>query len=469
MRSGLWQRRIALTTLMMLPLLMGGAHAAKPNIVLIVADDLGYNDVGYHNDNIHTPNIDRIAKEGVKLERFYVQPVCTPTRAGLMTGRWPIRSGLMGAVIPPWRDAGLPVDEPTLPAILAEAGYDHRAAIGKWHLGHKRAKWLPRNRGFTHFYGHYNGAINYFTHERNGALDWHRNGELVREDGYSTTLLGKGAQRFIKGVPEDEPYLLYLSFNAVHRPLQVPEAAMERYPELEGRRKRYAAMTTVMDQAIGRVLETIDKRGQKDNTLVLFFSDNGGLAAFASNEPFRGEKSQVFEGGIRAAAAVRWPNGGLTGSRVVRQKMGYIDVLPTLRHIVGGTGEPAKPLDGINVLGAMRGEERLPARPWFAFMNQSEETRERIAVLYKGWKLRAVGPAATDPGFQDKAKFSLFNLNDDPRERNNLASERPGKVEALRKRLREFRALRPENHVPPYRDGLDNYDPPDTWQVSDSK
>jgi arylsulfatase A-like enzyme len=437
---------------------------ARPNVVIIVADDLGYADVGFHGSDIRTPHIDRIADEGVKLERFYVEPVCSPTRAGLMTGRWPIRFGMMGGVVTPYRDMGMPEAETTLAEMLARAGYKHRGAIGKWHLGHNKVKWLPTKQGFTHFYGHYNGHINYFTRHRDGALDWHRNGELVHEDGYSTTLFGEEAVRFINRVPKDEPYLLYLPFNAPHRPLQAPESFLKQYPKLKGGRQRYAAMVTAMDRAIGRVLEAIDQRGQTDNTLVWFFSDDGGVPGVASNAPYRGHKGQTYEGGIRGVAAVRWPNGGLVGGRVCEQKMGYIDVLPTLRAIVGLDGAPDRPLDGRDVRAAMRGEAKLPARPWFTFL-EAPGGREKIAIDYKGWKLRAIGPPVIDPAFREKATLELFHIEQDPREQHNLADDRPGKVKSLLERLRAFRKLQPDRHVPYHSVGRSAYEPPETWQI----
>ncbi|MFW6124746.1 MAG: sulfatase-like hydrolase/transferase, partial [Pirellulales bacterium] len=158
----------------------------RPNVLIVVADDLGFADVGFHGGRIPTPAIDRIAAEGVKLEQFYACPVCSPTRAGLMVGRWPIRVGIMRTVIPPWRRWGLPPEETTLAELAAEAGYARRGVVGKWHLGHSDRKYHPLNQGFTYFYGHYNGAIDYWTHQREGEVDWHRNFDTVHEEGYTT-------------------------------------------------------------------------------------------------------------------------------------------------------------------------------------------------------------------------------------------------------------------------------------------
>ncbi|MEE1544956.1 MAG: sulfatase-like hydrolase/transferase, partial [Alphaproteobacteria bacterium] len=197
------------------------AAVKKPNIVIIVADDLGWADVGFHSDRIPTPHLDRIAREGVELDHFYVFPMCSPTRAGLMTGRYPIRFGMARAVIPPWRHFGLDPGEVMLPEALAKAGYRHRGVFGKWHLGHNDAKWHPNSRGFTHFHGHYNGAIDYFDLTREGERDWHLNEKASGEQGYSTDLIAGAASRFIaQNAKGAAPYLCYVPFNAPHSPFQ---------------------------------------------------------------------------------------------------------------------------------------------------------------------------------------------------------------------------------------------------------
>jgi arylsulfatase B len=237
--SGLWGRilpAMIVPILIFISLLVGsssGANAAvKPNIVFILADDLGWADVGYHGGYIKTPNIDRLAREGVELDSFYVAPMCSPTRAGLLTGRYPIRFGLARAVIPPWRNFGLDTGEITLAVVLGKAGYAHRGAFGKWHLGHHDPKWHPLARGFTHFHGHYNGAIDYFTHEREGERDWHVNYEPSDEQGYSTDLIADGAANFIKEHSKDGPYFCYVPFNAPHSPFQVPAKYLQQYAHL---------------------------------------------------------------------------------------------------------------------------------------------------------------------------------------------------------------------------------------------
>src|SRR3954468_2487786 len=218
----------------------------RPNIVMILADDLGWADVGWHGNEIKTPHLDKLAAEGARLEQFYVQPVCSPTRAALMTGRYPMRHGLQVGVVRPWAQYGLPLDERTLPQALKEAGYE-TAICGKWHLGHFRREYLPTRRGFDHQYGHYNGALDYFTHVRDGGFDWHRDDRECRDEGYSTHLLAREAARLVDGHDPARPLFLYVPFNAVHAPHQVPASYTEPYSKLKGARRTYAGMVAAMD------------------------------------------------------------------------------------------------------------------------------------------------------------------------------------------------------------------------------
>ncbi|MCG6188319.1 sulfatase-like hydrolase/transferase [Maribellus maritimus] len=194
--------------------------------------------------------------------------MCTPTRAGLMTGRYPIRYGLMRSVIPPYRGFGLDPNEIILPEMLAEAGYEHRACIGKWHLGHLRKKWHPNSQGFTYFAGCYNGAIDYFTKVREGEADWHRNSQTIHADGYVIDIIADEAVGFINSVPDKEPYFLYVPFTAPHSPYQAKEEDIAKYPHREGKQRIYAEMVDCMDQAIGRIIDAVEKRGDRDNTFI---------------------------------------------------------------------------------------------------------------------------------------------------------------------------------------------------------
>ena len=437
------------------------ATPPPPNVLLILADDLGYADVGFNGGKvIATPNLDRLAATGITLTDFRACPMCSPTRAGLLTGRWPLRFGLMRAVVPPWSRYGLPAAEITLAEHFGAAGYDRRAVIGKWHLGHARREFLPLAQGFTRFYGHYNGAIDYFTHERDGEKDWHDDDRTRREEGYATDLLGAEAARFIAAAPAGQPWLLYFPFNAPHSPFQAKPADLARYPQLEGDRRTYAAMVDAMDQAIGRVLAAVEARPDAANTLVLFCSDNGGIPRVgSSNAPWRGAKLTVYEGGTRVAAAIRWPAGGLTGGRRFDGRIGYIDVLPTVLAAAGSTRPAA--LDGLDVLPALRGVAALPERPWFSYMHQNEDAH--ASVHLGRWKLVAHGDffpeqPATPPTLE------LYDLAADPAENTNLAARHPDRVADLHRRLREFGTWQ-QPGVGAYAEGRDGFVPPKDWVV----
>lgn len=441
-----------------------------PNIVIILADDLGWGDVGYHGGIIATPNIDRLAREGVRLENFHVCPLCSPTRAGLLTGRWPIRYGMGESVITPWRKYGLPTTERTLADLAAGAGYKRRGAFGKWHLGHYKKEFLPLNRGFTHYYGHYNGAFDYFTHKREGELDWHRNFESSRDEGYSTDLIGREAARFIEESPAGSPFFLYVPFNAPHLPLQAKEEDIVKYGHIEDEKKRvYSAMVDSMDQAIGKILTAIDAKGIADDTFILFFSDNGATS-YGDNGPWRSGKGSVYEGGIHVPAVVLWPS-GIRGGRSVDAMMGYIDVYPTVKRILGGTSPDPNPLDGRDMLDVIRGRAKAPQRDWFSYIAQG--TPDRTAVCDGTWKLIVVGGSVLDVTLDEVARadnsekeptLELFRLDHDPGETTNIAAEHPDIVARLLKRMQEFRSLK-INGVPDYQEGRQGFKAPKDWLI----
>ncbi|HUT90471.1 MAG TPA: arylsulfatase [Thermoguttaceae bacterium] len=443
----------------------GEKAADRPNLVLLVADDLGWADVSFHGGEIPTPAIDRIAQEGVKLERFYVCPVCSPTRAGLMTGRWPLRVGIMRTVIPPWRRWGLPPGEKTLAELVADAGYRRRAIIGKWHLGHCDRKYHPLNQGFTYFYGHYNGAIDYWTHQREGEVDWHRNFDTVHEEGYSTDLIGAEAVRFIHESPAGEPFFLYVPFNAPHSPFQAHDEDVRRFAHIENKRRRiYAAMVVALDRAVGTILDALDRRGLADETFVLFFSDNGGVERVADNGPLRAGKATVYEGGIRVAAAARWPDGGIRGGGSIDGPIGYIDVYPTVKRIVGlADAADPNPLDGVDVLDVLRGKAEPPSRDWLSYLSMTDPV-EHISLIAGRHKLNAHGPSVLEETPQGDRELELFDLEQDPYEARNLIDDHP---ELVRPMLQKLRALRRQkiDGVGPYGEGREGFQAPKDWVI----
>jgi len=416
------------------------AAESKPNIVFIVADDLGWKDVGFHGSDIKTPNIDSLAAGGARLEQYYVQPMCTPTRAALMTGRYPLRYGLQTAVIPSGHTYGLPTDEWLLPQALKQAGYK-TAIVGKWHLGHADKKYWPRQRGFDHQYGPLIGEIDYFTHQQHGVVDWYRNNKAVKEKGYSTTLLGNDAVKLINQHDAATPLYLYLAFNAAHTPYQATPEYLDRYKQIaDPSRRAYAGSITAMDDQIGHVLAALDRKNMRENTLIVFMSDNGGTrnAMFAGegdmskvkipcdNGPYRDGKGSLYEGGTRVAALANWP-GHIKAGSTVEGMIHAVDWYPTLIALAGGQTGKAKPLDGMDIWPAVSAGEPSPRTEVVYNVEPF-----RAGIRQGDWKLiwRTLLPAGVE----------LYNIAQDPSEKNNLAAQNPDQVSGLQKRANELAA-----------------------------
>jgi len=419
----------------------------KPKIVFILADDLGFNDVGYHGSKIKTPNIDNLASEGVRLEQFYVQPVCSPTRSSLMTGRYPMRYGLQVGVVRPWADYGLPLEEKTLAQALKEAGYK-TAICGKWHLGHLDSRYLPTARGFDHQYGHYNGALDYFTHIRDKGLDWHRDDEPLHEEGYTTDLLADESVRLIEQHDVSRRLFLYVPFNAVHSPFQVPEPYIDMYKHIKAKNRRiYAGMVTCMDDAIGRIITALDKRSMKRNTLIIFCSDNGGVGGIADNGPLRGHKAQLYEGGVRVPATVTWP-GVLKAGTIVHEPLHIVDMYPTLIKLAGGNLIQKQPLDGKDAWPTIAEGKTSPHED--ILLNV---TPANGAIRCGDWKLVHNGDiGANSTGEKaDRDVLELFDLADDPFEKNDLSRKNPQKLQELKSRLEFYAGQAVKPNVPPNR------------------
>ena len=430
----------------------------KPNIVFILADDLGFNDVGYHGSRIKTPNIDKLASEGVRLEQFYVQPVCSPTRSSLMTGRYPMRYGLQVGVIRPWAKHGLPLEERTLAQALREAGYK-TAVCGKWHLGHLDSRYLPTARGFDHQYGHYNGALNYFTHIRDKGLDWHRNDKPLQEEGYTTDLLADESVRLIERHDLSRPLFLYVPFNAVHSPFQAPEPYNSMYRNIKAKNKRiYAGMVTCMDDAIGRIISALDKRGVRRNTLIIFCSDNGGVGGIADNGSLRGHKAQLYEGGVRVPATATWP-GVLKAGTIVSQPLHIVDMYPTLIKLAGGNLQQKQPLDGRDAWPTIA--EGKPSPHEDILLNV---TPGNGAIRCGDWKLVHNGGIGANSTGEKAARdvFELFNLAEDPYEKNDLSDKNPQKLRQLKRRLEFYASHAAKPNIPPNRMPK-NFKVPKVW------
>jgi len=409
----------------------------KPNIVHIVADDLGWKDVGFNGcTDIKTPNIDALATGGAKLTQFYVQPMCTPTRAAILTGRYPFRYGLQTMVIPSVSTYGLNTDEWLMPQALKDAGYE-TAIIGKWHLGHGDKKFWPKQRGFDYQYGAMIGELDYFTHDEHGVLDWFRNNEPVKEKGYTTQLIGSDAVKLIENHDTTKPLYLYLAFNAPHTPYQAPKDYIDRYSNIEDPTRRiYAGMISCLDDEIGHVVAALDRKQMRQNTLIIFHSDNGGTrnAMFAGvmadmskikipcdNGPYREGKGTLYEGATRVCALANWPGQIKPGN--VEGLIHAVDFYPTLAKLAGASTEKCKaPLDGVNVWDTIASSAPSP-RTEIVYNIEPY----RAAIRQGNWKLvwRSLIPTSVE----------LFDLSKDVSETQNVADQHPEQVAELEKRL----------------------------------
>ena len=440
----------------------------KPNIIVMVADDLGWADVGFHgNQIIETPSLDRIAAEGTQLNRFYTTPICSPTRAALMTGRDPIRLGVAYSTIMPWQNNGIHPEETFLPELFADAGYQ-TAMVGKWHLGHAQQTYHPNSRGFEHFYGHLHTEVGFFPPFASlGGKDFQRNGVSIDDQGYESYLLADEVSRYIRERDTEKPFFIYMPFIAPHTPLDAPEDLKAKYADMEDDRGKsrskmadntrfmakltrresarpmYAAVVDGMDRSIGRVLDTLDAEGLTDNTIVLFFSDNGGAVyaiGGADNAPLRGGKGDTFEGGIRVVATMRWPEKIAAGGKV-DSIMSVMDVFPTLLAAAGIEPQTRHRLDGRNLLPAIVEGERIAREDLLFFIAESPfKNTVNVTAFNDEWKL----VQRIETGFTSvEVSNFLFDINADPNEYQNLALEHPDVVAELADEIRHWRNLYP--------------------------
>ncbi|QDV70808.1 Arylsulfatase [Rosistilla carotiformis] len=478
--------RLPLRLAASLLLLASTLHAApQPNILLIVSDDQGYNDLGILGNGIITPTLDRLAKEGTRLTNFYVAwPACTPSRASLLTGRYPQRNGIYDMIrneAPDYghkyspeaydvsfeRVGGMDEREVILPAVLQPAGYKC-GIYGKWDLGTLK-RFLPTSRGFDDFYGFVNTGIDYFTHRRYGVPSMFRNKSPTTEDEgtYCTYLFEREAMRFIDQHAGKAPFFLYLPFNAPHNSsalepeirssVQAPQEFKDMYPAVDpetqinkkyrygapatvatqaARRRDYRAAVTCMDASIGKLLDRLQQLQQLDNTIVIFFSDNGGSGG-ADNAPLRGHKGQTWEGGIRVPCIVRWPDGGVKPMQVNDELLSSLELLPSLAAAAGAEAPDDVVLDGFDWWPTLCNQQPSPRKEMFW------KRRDMIGARVGQWKW--VDMAGRTGG--------LFDLEADPGERNNLAESHPEVLQRVQARyanwIAEMEAAEPRG---PFRD-----------------
>ena len=417
--------------------------ARKPNVVLILSDDLGYGDLGaYGAPDARTPNLDRLARQGARLTDGYANgAVCTPTRAALISGRYPQRVGLEWVLTPapPDRDRGLAASGTSLPALLKTSGYA-TALIGKWHLGFK-PEFGPNRHGFDEFYGFLSGAHAYygasFGAEGTGPADLYENTKPVEPTGYLTDEFTRRAVRFI-GRHASRPFFLEVAYNAVHWPFEPPDRApadgqrgaprrLFQMPDdsVPATRQDYVRMLERMDEGVGEILAELDRRGLTDNTLVIFTSDNGG-EWLSRNAPFFHRKGTLWEGGIRVPLIMRWP-GRIPAATTSAQPVITFDISATILAATGTRPPAGYRADGIDVLPLLRGE--LPLLDRNLFWRVARATRQQRAVRAGRWKLLI-----------DAGQLLLFDLGNDPGERIDLSAEHPEVVRRLRQLVTDWEA-----------------------------
>jgi arylsulfatase A-like enzyme len=422
---------------------IAAAESPRPNVVYFLVDDMGREDCGFMGGKeIRTPHVDKLAAAGATLDAFYAQPLCSPTRAALLTGRYPMRHGLQVGVVKPWATFGLPLDERTLADDLKAAGYA-TGIFGKWHLGHFQPEYLPMRRGFTRQYGHYNGALDYFTHIRDGGFDWHSDDKVCRDKGYSTTLVGQHAAQFVRDNAGQRPFFLYVPFNGVHSPHQPPQGGTAAYPQLHGKRQAYAAMLAAVDDAIGEIVGAVDQSGVRGDTLFIFSSDNGGPAPgrVTDNGNYRGAKGGLYEGGVRVAACAAW-DGHIPAGSTVTEPLHVVDWRPTVLKLCGAKPTGDLPMDGLDVWSTLTAGAKSPHD--VILLNTAPQGG---AVRAGDWKLivhrdgprrgRAQAAVPQSPK-RGNATVQLFDLKSDPFEKTNVAKAHPDKVKELRRALRRL-------------------------------
>lgn len=420
----------------------------KPNVLFILVDDLGWGDVGYHGSDINTPNIDRLVEKGIELDQHYVCPVCTPTRASLLTGRFPGRFGKHATT--PSNDPVLPDGYQTMGSLFKKAGYS-TGLFGKWHLG-SSPEYYPGNYGFDYSYGSLAGGVDPYSHRyKEGPYShtWHRNGELIEENGHVTDLITEEAISWIKDKDQkEEPWFCYVPFTAVHRPTKAPEEWINKYsdnkydtdPVRDRSYKVYAGYTSHMDYSVGRFLETLKMINQLDNTIVVFASDNGAETTdktgdtnlypgrqerrprTGSNYPLRGEKGQLYEGGIRTPGAISWPGHFKPGK--VKEPIYIADWMPTFASLLDVEPETDPLWDGEDISQMIINNESV-TKDKDIYWNLRHN---RFAVRRGDWKLIVR---------EDRNETELYNLKEDPLEEKECAADNPEKVKQLKKILKK--------------------------------
>lgn len=416
-----------------------GGQTTKPNIVVIIADDLGWKDVGWHDSEIKTPHLDKLAKNGVRLERHYVYPTCSPTRAGILTGRNPSRFKIHGPIAGK-SEQSLPADTLTIARLLQTRGYA-TGLIGKWHLG-LRPEVGPRRFGFDFTYGYFHGQLDPLTHRYHGGeMTWHRNDQYVEEKGHVTDLIGDEAVKFIES--SKSPFFLWIAHATPHYPLVEDDKWLAPYKDAipDASRRLYAGSITHMDDSIGRVVAALEKTKQLDNTLILFTSDNGGFEKYSSktqyggkyahpklgdNRPLRGWKGELYDGGVRVVAFAHWK--GKVQPAEAPEIVSMLDWYPTFAKLAGAEVPAKANIEGRDVWPILTRAKDKPADPILYWNVGSKQ-----AVMANGWKLI------------ENAKTTKVELFDMRNERFDFSDDRdPNKLAQMKVLLKKQRDLDPK-------------------------
>lgn len=480
-----------------------------PNIVFILADDYGFHDIGYHGSEFYTPNLDKLASSGVKLENYYVQPICSPTRSQLMSGRYQIHTGLQHSIIWPSQPYGLPLQYPTVANLLKDSGYSTHA-IGKWHLGLYKKEYTPLHRGFDTFYGYWEGGEDYYTYyncdgfhnrtvnDETGEVRQKSEGKqnnanwcgydlrdmetpVTNMNGtYSTHLYTGKAVDIVKNASKaDKPFFLYLAYQAVHTPMEVPERYTRPYSHIKNKFRRiYAGMTSAMDEGVGNVTKALKDAGLWDDTIIIFSTDNGGqVFGGGNNWPLRGNKMTLWEGGVRGIGFVASPRLHQTNA-VSRQLMHVSDWFPTIADMVGATVNASLQLDGFSQWGMIRDGKKSPRKEilhnidiWTPLkgkmlFNDTFDTRVRAAIRVGDYKLITGNPGdgnwypvpSTTEGptppksssvSTDGKNLWLFDVAKDPYETIDLSVNMESTVRMMLDKLKVYNATAVQPIYPP--------------------
>ena len=463
-----------------------GANLQKPNIILILADDFGYNDVGYHNPYVITPNLDDLANTGLILEQSYVQPVCTPTRSALLTGVYPYLIGRQGNPIEENRPTGLTLDRKLLPEYLKNKGYTTHS-VGKWHLGFCKEEYLPTKRGFDSHLGFWGGGQDYYTHLKMGGYDFHENLEtlLTANNSFSEDLF---ANTFLKILDdhidqeENKPFFIYYANQATHSPLDPPLEFLNLYQNIQNEeRKKFFGTASAMDSKVGQMVTNLKERGLYNNTIIIFLGDNGGKPLHGGNNwPLRGQKNDLFEGGVRTPGFIHSPL--LNSSGLVSSKLTHVtDWLPTIYHIAGATDKEIadENFSGVNQWPNIQDPSSPDVRTEMV-INLEDRQGKTVGALRQGkyklvkyagkeevgwyeppeWNNQSHTITTQIKGSADESfiySIHLFNIDADIDERNNLVEELPEIYDNMSLRMEELKKyMVPKDDPDPVDGGLIN-------------